>query len=95
LLKVRSRRSLSGDFLPEREKRHLERRSREKGLASEVRVVLLKVLSAGLGHLDCDELEALVLEARDDGSNKAPLDTIGLDGNESLLVGHFELEFMD
>ena len=27
LLKVRSRRSLSGDFLPKREKRHLERRS--------------------------------------------------------------------
>lgn len=45
----------------------------EEGLASEVGVVLLEVLLAGLDELDGSELEAAVLEARDDGANEATL----------------------
>jgi hypothetical protein len=35
--------------------------------------VLLEVLLAGLAELDGSELEAAVLEARDDGANEATL----------------------
>ena len=62
--------------------------------------MLLKVLLAGGDKLDGDELEATVLEARDDGTNEATLrmsiavpyicadqtylDAIGLDSNEAI-----------
>lgn len=46
-------------------------------------------LSLGLGgpqHLQTHELEALVLEAGDNGGNEATLHAIGLDGNEGALL---------
>ena len=45
----------------------------EEGLAGEVGVVLLKVLLAGAAELHGNELEATVLEARDDGANESTL----------------------
>lgn len=45
----------------------------EEGLGGEISVVLLEVLLAGGGELHGNELEATVLEARDDGSNEATL----------------------
>lgn len=45
----------------------------EERLASEVGVVLLEVLLAGSAELHGNELEAAVLEARDDGANEATL----------------------
>lgn len=45
----------------------------EEGLASEVSVVLLEVLLGGGGELHGNELEATVLEARDDGANESTL----------------------
>jgi hypothetical protein len=46
----------------------------EEALAGEVGVVLLEVLLAGGGELHGNELEATVLEARDDGTNEATLE---------------------
>ena len=45
----------------------------EEGLGSEISVVLLEVLLAGGGELHGNELEATVLEARDDGANESTL----------------------
>ena len=45
----------------------------EEALAGEVGVVLLEVLLAGGGQLHGNELEAAVLEARDDGANESTL----------------------
>lgn len=45
----------------------------EEGLGGEVSVVSLEVLLAGGGELHSDELEATVLEARDDGADQATL----------------------
>ena len=45
----------------------------EEGLVGKVGIVLLKVLLSGRGELDGDELEAAVLEARDDGADEATL----------------------
>lgn len=42
-------------------------------------------LAQNTSYLDGDELVALVLEALDDFTNKAALDTVGLDGNEGPL----------
>lgn len=66
---------------------HVLNQTLEERLLGEVRVVVLEVLLAGSDELDGSKLEAAALEARDDGSNEATLDTIGLDGNEGLLVG--------
>lgn len=46
--------------------------------------MLLEVGLAGAGELHGNELEAAVLEARDDVANEATLDAIGLDGNEAV-----------
>ena len=46
----------------------------EEALAGEVGIVLLEVLLAGGGELHSNELEATVLEARDDGTNEATLE---------------------
>jgi hypothetical protein len=46
----------------------------EEALAGEVGVVLLEVILAGGGELQGNELEATVLEARDDGTNEATLE---------------------
>lgn len=46
----------------------------EEALAGEVSVVLLEVLLAWGGELHGNELEATVLEARDDGANEATLE---------------------
>lgn len=45
----------------------------EEGLGGEISVVLLEVLLAGGGELHGNELEATVLEARDDGANESTL----------------------
>jgi hypothetical protein len=50
----------------------------EEGLASKVLVVLLKVLLGRGDELDGSELEATVLEARDDGANEATLDGLAV-----------------
>lgn len=48
----------------------------EEGLAGEISVVLLEVLLAGGGELHGNELEATVLEARDDGADESTLDVV-------------------
>jgi len=45
----------------------------EEGLGGEISVVSLEVLLAGGGELHGNELEATVLEARDDGANESTL----------------------
>jgi hypothetical protein len=45
--------------------------------------VLLEVLLGGSDELEGNELEAAVLEARDDRGNEAALNTVRLDGNEA------------
>ena len=57
----------------------------EEALGGKISVVLLELLSAGLGKLHGDELEALGLEAGDDGTDEASLDTIGLDHDVGSL----------
>lgn len=55
--------------------------SGEEGLVAQVLVVLLEVLLGGSDELDGRELEATVLEARDDGSDQATLE-----GSVSMLL---------
>lgn len=69
---------------------HVGNKTLEEGLVGEVGVVLLKLGLRRRDQLHGNELEATVLEARDDGADESALDTIRLDGNEGLLVGHFE-----
>jgi hypothetical protein len=45
----------------------------EEGLGGEIGVVSLEVLLAGGGELHGNELEATVLEARDDGADESTL----------------------
>lgn len=45
----------------------------EEGLGGEISVVLLEVVLARGGELHGNELEATVLEARDDGANESTL----------------------
>ncbi len=54
-------------------------------LVLEVNVVLSSLLEGRGEELEANELEALGLETLHDLTNKATLDTIGLDGNESAL----------
>jgi len=73
---------------------HVGYETREEGLGAEVFVVLLEVLFGGSDELDGYELEAAGLKAGDDGTDKATLDTIGLDSNEGLFGGrHCECSF--
>jgi len=64
---------------------HVRDQTSEERLVAEVSVVLLEVLLAGGGELNGSHLEALRLEARDDGANQTPLHTVRLDSDESLL----------
>ena len=66
---------------------HVFNEAREELLASEVSVVLLEVLLAGLAELHASELEALLLEALDDLANKTALNAVGLDHDEGSLLG--------
>jgi hypothetical protein len=52
---------------------HVGDETLEEGLGGEVLVVLLEVLLAGGGELHGNELEAAVLEARDDGADESTL----------------------
>jgi hypothetical protein len=52
---------------------HVGDETLEEGLGGEILVVLLEVLLAGGGELHGNELEAAVLEARDDGANESTL----------------------
>eukprot|EP00282_Hemiselmis_andersenii_P034816 CAMPEP_0169450186 /NCGR_PEP_ID=MMETSP1042-20121227/13018_1 /TAXON_ID=464988 /ORGANISM="Hemiselmis andersenii, Strain CCMP1180" /LENGTH=153 /DNA_ID=CAMNT_0009561991 /DNA_START=43 /DNA_END=501 /DNA_ORIENTATION=+ len=61
----------------------------EEGLGGEVGVVVLEELLRGASHLHRHELEALVLETRDDGADDATLDAVRLDHDEgTLALGH-------
>lgn len=59
---------------------------REKRLGGKVRVVALRLCLGGPQHLHTHKLEALVLEAGDNGGNEAALHAIGLDGDEGALL---------
>jgi len=70
---------------------HVLDQAGEEGLGREVGVVLLKVLLAGLADLDGDQFVAAVFKSRDDVSDQAALDTVGLDGDEGSFgddLGH-------
>merc|ERR1740122_527434 len=67
---------------------HVGDKAAEESLAGEVSVVLLQVLHGGLHHLHRDQLETLLLKARDDLANQATLDAVGLDHDEGPLSGH-------
>merc|ERR1719342_1603273 len=56
--------------------------------AGEVGVVLLQVFHRGLHHLHGDQLETLLLKARDNLANQATLDAVRLDHDEGSLSGH-------
>mmetsp|Transcript_22436 Transcript_22436/g.27633 ORF Transcript_22436/g.27633 Transcript_22436/m.27633 type:complete len:203 (+) Transcript_22436:79-687(+) len=64
---------------------HVLDEASEEALAGKVGVVLLHVGAAGGGELHGAKLEALLLEARDDLTNEASLDAVGLDHDESSL----------
>jgi len=64
---------------------HVLAETLEEGLGGEVLVVLSSELLGGSEELHAAELEALVLKALDDLTNKTALNTIGLDSNESTL----------
>jgi len=70
---------------------HVLDQPREEGLASEISVVLLKVLRGSMNELEGDELEATLLESADDSADKGALDTVRLDHDVGALsvVGHF------
>jgi len=73
---------------------HVLDQAGEEGLGREVGVVLLQVLLAGLADLDGHQLVAAVFKSRDDVSDQAALDTVGLDGDEGAFVddlGHVGL----
>lgn len=57
----------------------------EEGLVAQVGVVLLEVLLGGGDELDGLELEATLLEAGDDVADKATLDAVGLDSDETVV----------
>ena len=67
---------------------HVGDEATEESLAGEVSVVLLQVLHRGLHHLHGNQLEPLLLKARDNLANQATLDTIGLDHDEGPLGSH-------
>merc|ERR1719184_722365 len=67
---------------------HVGDKPTEESLAGEVSVVLLQVLHRGLHHLHRDQLETLLLKARDNLANKAALDAVRLDHDEGPLSGH-------
>ena len=54
---------------------HTGNQTGEEGLVAQVGVVLLEVLLGGSDELDSGELETAVLEAGDDGSDEAALET--------------------
>jgi len=67
---------------------HVLDETREESLAGEVSVMLLHVGLSWGAELHGDELEALLLEALEDGANESSLDTVRLDHDEgSLLLG--------
>jgi hypothetical protein len=49
----------------------------EERLGGEIGVVLLQQLLGGCGHLQSDQLEALLLEALDDLANQTALNAVG------------------
>ena len=67
---------------------HVGDQSTEESLAGEVGVVLLQVFHGGLHHLHGDQLETLLLKARDNLANQATLDAVRLDHDEGSLSGH-------
>jgi len=67
---------------------HVGDKALEERLVGEVLVVLLEVLLGRRDHLQGDQLVATLLETLDDVANKAALNAIRLNSNESLLGGH-------
>lgn len=69
---------------------HVGQKSREERLLGEISVVLLELVLSRLGHLEANQLEALLLESGDDLSDQTSLDAIRLDHDESSFVfAHF------
>ena len=62
----------------------------EEWLVREIGIVLLEVLLAWRDELESCDFVSLGLEAGDDLTDESTLDTVGLDGNEGLLVRHDE-----
>lgn len=75
------------DHRNNRARRHVFDQAREKGLALEVRIVVLEMLLRRLNELEGNQLEASLLEPLCDLSNEAPLDAIRLDHDISALGG--------
>jgi len=69
---------------------HVTDETWEEGLVLQVLIVLLEVLLGGRDHFDGDELEATLLEAGNNVTDKSTLDTVWLDSNEGLLRSHFD-----
>jgi len=61
----------------------------KEGLSLVLSIVALSDLLGGLDSLQGNELESLLLELGDDGTNQSTLHTIRLDSNESPFSGHF------
>jgi hypothetical protein len=61
---------------------------REEGLFGKIGVVVLGHLLSRPNHLEANKLVSTFLETSDDVANEAPLDSVGLAGEEGpLLVG--------
>merc|ERR1711963_55518 len=67
---------------------HVCDKAGEERLAGEIRVVLLQVGLAGRAQLSSDQLVASLFEPRHDLADKSPLDSVGLDSDESAFFGH-------
>lgn len=62
----------------------------EERLILKVSVMRLEVSLRGSDELHSDKLETFLLEARDDGTAQVALNTVRLNHDESLLLGHIE-----
>ena len=70
---------------------HVVDEAGEEGLAGEVAVVLLKVLSVGTHQLEGEKLVASVLEAADNARGQVALHAVRLDHQESSLLSGLHL----
>jgi hypothetical protein len=61
-----------------RSRSHVLKKTREKWLGLQVKVVLSEQFLSGLGELDGHQLESSLLESAKDRSNKSSLDSVGL-----------------
>merc|ERR1719260_64617 len=67
---------------------HVGHQTAEEALAGQVSIVLLQMFHRGRHQLHGHQLESLLLEPRDNFTDKSTLDAIRLDHNEGPLCGH-------